>query len=148
LYDTEKGRVVQTIKREDALHTHSIRDVKVDPNDPNTLFLALEKVESGGIYTLNVANRKLSNKSTFNIDNSIVDFCIDEDCRNASLAFNVSIGVAYKTRLYKFDVNKPVNIDPNIDKSFVMEADANAMIKPGVNSIAIYDNKFGILEAR
>jgi hypothetical protein len=147
LYDTEKGRVVQTIKREDALHTHSIRDVKVDPNDPNTLFLALDKVDSGGIYTLNVANGKLSNKSTFNIDHSMLDFCIDEDCRNASLAFNVSIGVAYKTRLYKFDINKPVNIDPSNDNTFVMEVDSNSMIKPGVSSVAIYDNKFGTLEA-
>jgi hypothetical protein len=104
-------------------------------------------VESGGIYILNVTNGNLSNKSTFNIDHSMVDFCIDEDCKNASLAFNVSIGVIYKIRLYKFDINKSVNIDPNKDKSFVMEVDGNAMVKPGVTSIAIYNNKFGTLEA-
>lgn len=78
----------------------------------------------------------------------MVEFCIDESCKSAFLSFNVFLKLTYRIRLYKFDFGKPVSIDPTTDKSYVMEVDGNAMVNPGDNSIAIYNNRFGTLEAR
>jgi hypothetical protein len=49
-------------------------------------------------------------------------------------------------REYKYPIKESINLDPATNNKFVQELDINGEIRPGNNSISIYNNQYGTLE--
>lgn len=64
---TKKDFVV-TIEREGPLRVQSFKDVKVDPNNPDILYIAGCSNRKGGTYTLDVKTGKFSTVASYSIE--------------------------------------------------------------------------------
>jgi hypothetical protein len=82
---TKEDSVI-TIEREGPLRTQYVKDFKVDPNNPDILYIAgYSSNKIGGTYTLDVKTGKFSTVASYKIECTYVKMKLDHSCSNISI---------------------------------------------------------------
>ena len=118
VYDTAKKEVIQTIPREGFLRDNGVYDIKLDPENKETLYLVTHKDKDTHIVKINVTSGSETEVGSVTYDINLYEakIFINESCTKIYICHTISVGARYYFKVHLADINKSTNINSTTDK--------------------------------